>query len=340
MPGPTITISPAPGPVARWSNIVVEITDTVPVVLELIRVRPLLGVDHVVAFQSGAAPATAFAYSNFPLISTEAITNGYRYTFQGSWVTSFDVIVDARNATDGSTVSASFLADDPYVPLALIPPTSPAPGPIGADDPIVLDMNYDSGISSYAIYVLYADEFMQLVVAELAAFAVFGVVGMPPYTAVESNPSPDVLRVTLQNLNGWRRGLFQVYVASTTDGVPLFVEPEGIFDGAAWTSTATAPGVTVISPTPGTPIAATTPIVFEVVDDSGAFRRVLVAVYDPTTGATVIVHDGDAFLGGFALKSERTLIAGGFRFAIVPDNGWTASPTLRVFAIDRTGDEV
>lgn len=220
MPGPTITISPAPGPVARWSNIVVEITDTVPVVLELIRVRPLLGVDHVVAFQSGAAPATAFAYSNFPLISTEAITNGYRYTFQGSWVTSFDVIVDARNATDGSTVSASFLAAQPHVPLALVPPASPALGPIGADDPIVLDMNYDGGI-----------------------------------------------------------------------------------------------------------------------DDSGAFRRVLVAVYDPTTGATVIVHDGDAFLGGFALKSERTLIAGGFRYTVVSDSGWTSSPMLRVFAIDRAGRE-
>jgi hypothetical protein len=77
---------------------------------------------------------------------------------------------------------------------------------------------------------------------------------------------------------------------------------------------------------------------FDVTDDSGAFRRVIVcAVLD---GVTEVVHDGSTFLGNYAGGScSRAAISGGFRFVVLRDGGWPASPTIRVFAIDQQGNE-
>lgn len=343
MPGPTISISPAPGALTRSQTITVEITDTVPIVLEYVRLTvDQFAIDTAILFQSGGGGPATVQSSSFYVVTT-AITDDFRYEIVhagGGWLGPFSIKVDARNATDGSSATAAYTAAEPYVPLALVPFANPPAGPIAADQSIEIDLEYDGSISSYAIYVIYADEFMQLVAADLAAIAVFGVVPFPPYSGVESNPTSDVLRFVLTNQNGWRAGLFQIYVAATSGGNQLFIGPEAVFSGDAFTSTAQPPGVSIVSPPVGQPIAATTPLVFDVVDDSGAFRRVIVAVYNPVTGQTVIVHDGDSFLGGFALQSQRSMIPGGFQFAVVPDSGWTASPTLRVFAIDRSGEEV
>jgi hypothetical protein len=342
MPGPTISISPAPGAVSRSQTITVEITDPGAVLFELIRCAvPAVQNEYAVAFQSGAAPALQVG-SNFA-VTTTAIANGYRYEIThaaGGWLGDFTIKADARNGTDASTSTVAYTAADPYVPLALVPFANPPVGTIAPDATIEIDIESDSSFSSLYIFAVYADEFAQPVSADLAVITVFGVVPLPPYTAIQSNPTPEITRIVLGNSNGWPAGLFQIYVAASVDGNSQFILPDAILDGGAYTSTAQPPGVSIVSPPVGEAITASTPIVFDVVDDSGAFRRVIVAVYNPTTGLTVIVHDGDSFLGGFALASTRTMIAGGFRFAVVPDSGWTASPTLRVFAIDRSGEEV
>ncbi len=102
---------------------------------------------------------------------------------------------------------------------------------------------------------------------------------------------------------------------------------------------ATAPAVGNFSPAPGTPIARTGPISFEVTDDSGDFRRIFIVAFFPISGATEVVHDGDSFRGVYAASSSRTMIAGGFRYSLLRSGGWPAAPTIQTFAIDRAGNE-
>lgn len=102
---------------------------------------------------------------------------------------------------------------------------------------------------------------------------------------------------------------------------------------------ATAPAVGNFSPAPGTPIARTGPVSFDVTDDSGDFRRIFVVAFFPATGVTEVVHDGDAFRGFYAASSARTMIAAGFRYTVLRSGGWPAAPTIQTFAIDRAGNE-
>ncbi len=143
---------------------------------------------------------------------------------------------------------------------------------------------------------------------------------------VEVDAIPYVAPVELESFapNAFDFDAIEMFSAGVSPVVPLDVA---------------APITTNVQPAPGTPITASMPIQFDVTDDTGTFRRVLVAAYFPTTGATLLVHDGDSFLGGFSGSSSRAMIAGGFRYTIRPDGGWTSSPTIRVFAIDQSGKE-
>jgi hypothetical protein len=102
---------------------------------------------------------------------------------------------------------------------------------------------------------------------------------------------------------------------------------------------ASVPVVGNFNPAPGTPIARTGPISFEVTDDSGDFRRIFVVAFFPATGVTEVVHDGDGFRGHYAAGSSRTMIAGGFRYTLLRTSGWAGAPTIQTFAIDRAGNE-
>ena len=102
---------------------------------------------------------------------------------------------------------------------------------------------------------------------------------------------------------------------------------------------ATAPTVGNFSPAPGTAIARTGPVSFDVTDESGDFQRIFVVAFFPATGVTEVVHDGDGFRGFYAASSSRTMIAAGFRYAVLRSGGWPAAPTIQTFAIDRAGNE-
>ena len=99
----------------------------------------------------------------------------------------------------------------------------------------------------------------------------------------------------------------------------------------------TPPTVGNFSPANGTTITDTDPIFFDVTDNSGEFRRVIVAV---TQGdQTELAHDGDAFLAPYSDLSTRINIADGFRYTLRRSGGWSASATVRVFAVDLSGNE-
>lgn len=101
----------------------------------------------------------------------------------------------------------------------------------------------------------------------------------------------------------------------------------------------TPPAIGNFSPAPGSVIAGTTTVVFDVTDDGGSFRRVIVTALFPRTGIEEVVHDGDGFRGLYSVVSSRVIIAGGFRYNVTRSGGWPSSPEFKVFAIDPAGNE-
>lgn len=101
----------------------------------------------------------------------------------------------------------------------------------------------------------------------------------------------------------------------------------------------TAPVIVNFSPPVGTALAATQPVTFDVTDNSGDFRRIIVTALYPRTGIEEVVHDGDSFRGLYQTTSARSMITNGFSFSVLRSGGWPSSPTFKVFAIDTGGNE-
>jgi hypothetical protein len=99
----------------------------------------------------------------------------------------------------------------------------------------------------------------------------------------------------------------------------------------------TRPVVNNFSPDNGSEISAADPIFFDVTDDSGLFRRVLVAIEQG--GTTELIHDGERFLEPYLSLSERTNIANGFRYRVRRSGGWEDTVNVSVFPFDLAGNE-
>lgn len=96
------------------------------------------------------------------------------------------------------------------------------------------------------------------------------------------------------------------------------------------------PTVDNFSPPNGTAIERADPIFFDVTDNSGLFRRVMVLVFQG--GRWEAAFDGDELLEPY-LSSSIINITQGFRFTLRRDEEWEGPVTVRVFAIDRSGNE-
>ena len=96
------------------------------------------------------------------------------------------------------------------------------------------------------------------------------------------------------------------------------------------------PVIDNFDPAVGTPLNRSDFVRFDVTDNT-ALRRVNLHV---ALGSDVfVVHDGDNFRGRFTNFSSRAAIAGGFRYSVKPNGGWTSAPTFTVSAIDTSGNE-
>ena len=82
----------------------------------------------------------------------------------------------------------------------------------------------------------------------------------------------------------------------------------------------TPPVVTIVSPTTGTTIARTAPLVLDVVDPDGlTLQRLMIRSGGSTARWEQAYKDGDACVG-FAVT--RTAITDGYRYEITRDGGW------------------
>lgn len=99
-----------------------------------------------------------------------------------------------------------------------------------------------------------------------------------------------------------------------------------------------APVVGNFVPPVGTPVTAQQPLQFDVTDNEGQFRRIIVhAVY--ADGVEEVVHNGESFRGLYATVSARVLITDGYRYTVKRSGGWPSTPRITIFAIDVAGNE-
>ncbi len=92
-------------------------------------------------------------------------------------------------------------------------------------------------------------------------------------------------------------------------------------------------------PAPGSLLTRQQPVAFDVTDESGVFRRILIHVKYSNGGATEVVHNGDVFETPYTTASRRTTIAGGYRYSVLRSGGWPTAPTFIAYPIDLEGVE-
>lgn len=332
--------------------IVVDVLELTPHVEHTIRIvhGPTGMVEQIAYTPSGGLPAVKVPTSRY-VFASERIEGGYRYTINdpSTWREVFDIQVQTCDSLGRNEIGAASFSPVVLPERLVVTNLVPANGStVAPTDTITFDTTAEgSYVASWFLFAGYQDpgELIGVETFECAALVGFGVIPMPGYSVVEQ-AIPNGFRVTLGRDGGWKRP-FVVAVAAADGGIPELALgitsafPFWTFDVNPTTEypDSSAPVTAVVSPAPGTPISPSTLVVFDVTDDSGAFRRILVAVYFAGTGITELVHDGDAFLGRFA-HCTRTPIVGGFRYTIAPNTGWPSTPTLRIFAIDQTGKEV
>jgi hypothetical protein len=98
------------------------------------------------------------------------------------------------------------------------------------------------------------------------------------------------------------------------------------------------PAISNVLPTPGTPVAVTDPISFDVTDLDG-FRSILVGAKFGGVLIEELVYNGTSFTAPYATGSTCTAIANGFHFSLARFDGWPGSPTITPYAFDTTGQE-
>ena len=132
----------------------------------------------------------------------------------------------------------------------------------------------------------------------------------------------------------------QLAILSQAQAEPAACESQQLWGSSLHDPDTTVPVVGGFSPALGGTIQSSQPITFDVTDDSGAFRRVLVHARF-ADGLEEVVHNGTAFRGLYQTTSARVLIAGGFRYTILRSGGWPQGGpvAVNVFAIDAVGNE-
>lgn len=344
---PTVVFSPTSGTIAPDTIVQVRIDDpggslaqpngvaliticaVTPVTLELVAVlRSSGGVLESIDFnvEYGDGVSRAYGENGFELDVVRV----------GGWPWDFTLRAIATDlAGNAVQVTSSYILS----PAASAPSITFTPNgasiPYDTATPIRIDVldDDDAGtISRVQIIALSASR------AELVFDAVPPAVAKPGYTVMQTNLSPgrrfEVLRV-----GGWLEDFDLVVTATDDRGLVTTETASFTLSSTPSPGDSVAPITSNISPAPGTPITATTPLLADVTDETGLFRRVLVAVV--LDGIAEVAWDGEAWLGRYAGgSSSRTVISGGFRFSVLRDTGWPSSPTLRIFAFDQGGNEV
>lgn len=94
------------------------------------------------------------------------------------------------------------------------------------------------------------------------------------------------------------------------------------------------------SPSPLASLGRSDAITFEVNDTSdGRIALVVIMAKFSPTGQYEVVHDGAQFAVNYT-SSVRNVLSNGFSYEVRRDDGWPASPEIKIAAVDSGGNLV
>ncbi len=356
---PTITTTVAPGTISPSTDITIRVVDTGAIFSDIAG----LGMVTIVVVDTHGNVETVGIFhgpgdSNFVSTyaaggSVVAYGNGIAVTLHrddgvrvGWPFAGFNVFVAAVDNAGNLTTTQFTYSVSPNYETAPSITYSPANAsvlsmPLGTDS-VQIDVTETApdSIQTARIVASYGEGHVQEVVFDGAP----GSGGLDGFTVVESSISGG-RRWVISRDAGWPTPILHFDVTVKTY-VLMSVVANGYSSSVDYTVSDPAPAVDAVPPvianvTPaeGTPLDAMQPVSFDITDDTGLFRRILVTVRYAATGQTEVVHDGDSFLGFYQLACSRNPITDGYHYSILRDGGWPSSPTLRVFGFDRGGNE-
>lgn len=100
------------------------------------------------------------------------------------------------------------------------------------------------------------------------------------------------------------------------------------------------PEISNITPTPGTNIASSTPIEFDVSDDR-TLRLVAIAIAFPD-GTVDLAYDGTSLQGHYSAAPNLVTVTDplNLHFKLLRRGGWIGNPTIKYMALDLLNDAV
>lgn len=355
---PTITTTVAPGAISATTDIVIRVVDTGAVFSDVAG----LGMVAIVVIDTHGNVETVGIFhgvgdSNFtalyfaggvvaPYGNGIAVTlhrdDGVRVGWPFAGFNVFVAAVDNSGNLTSTQFTYSVSPNYETAPSITFTPvdSSVLSMPLGTDT-VQIDVTETSpdSIRAARIVASYGEGHVEEVVFDGTP----GDGGKDGFTVVESSISGG-RRWVISRVAGWPTTIlrFDVFVQTfvlptvtsgySADATFSVVDPAPAVD-------AVPPVVANVTPAAGTPLDPAQAVSFDVTDDTGLFRRILVTVRYAATGQTEVVHDGDSFLGFYQVACTRDPITDGYHYSILRDGGWPSSPTLRVFAFDRGGNE-
>jgi hypothetical protein len=331
--------SPAAGTITRAQSIVIPLRDAdSPISSTTVWAVFGDGLEEVV-YRDGAFGASYSAGSSSSgtpsstpgtLSLTVARTGGWRWS-------SFTLRVDAiDNAGNLGTFSSAYTVSNPPAAPTLSPAPSPAPGTIVQTQTIVLSVSSDSAtdVASLVLWAEFPSGLKEVIWADGAFASGYSGSSFSGTVGSSSTVAATLIRTGMWNQASLvlhadatdGQGRSAALTASYTISNPSFLPPD-----------ATPPTIANMLPAPGTAIARTDPILFDVTDNQN-LKRCLVLVYF-TDGTYEVIHDGDNFAQGYAALSSRLAITGGFRYRVRRTAGWLSTPTVKIVAYDASGNE-
>jgi hypothetical protein len=325
----------APATIGYAASVTVEVTETAPDSIANVRLFANFtsGADELI-FDGAPGAGAQSGYS----VVQGAISGGWSWQISrtGGWKGNFTLEARVRTlnpVSPDSSASGVYTVTPASSPAIVFNPVSGSSFEHDTATPVSVDVTDAAAVSGVKIYTVGTTR------SELVFDAAPGGSPQIGFAIVQTLISGG-RRYAITRTGGWLEDFALVVYGTNTNGLTanaqasytLLTYPEGGVD-------TTPPETSNPQPPPGTVITTSTPLSIDVTDESGEFRRVLIAVV--LTGLCELAWDGDAWLGNYAGGGcTRTPISGGFRFTVLRDGGWPSSPTLRVFAFDQGGNEV
>lgn len=321
-----------PTTIAHGATVQVDITDDAAISgFNLRAVYSSLGVEEMI--HDGVGFVSPYTGSVTP------VTGGYQIVASRGgvgWKHDFTLKSAAVDSLGNISVATSGLYSLTPTPAApSVAAFSPAaPGPVTVTQAVDFEVTDDStSIAELRVSVRYPALNIEEVVYNGSSF-------VSPYTGSVTGIANGFDVSISRGGTGWKHDFeVRVFALDNLGNETAHVTAEYDLTPPPPPPDTGSPTVANVLPTPGTPIEENQPVTFDVTDETGIFRRILVTVRYSNTGITEVVHDGDSFQGAYSLLSNRNPISGGFHYSIIRDEGWPGSPTLRVFAFDRAGNE-